>query len=284
MASTRLRVVLVAGLRYVPFFLYVVLLGVIHRSYVATLYQRTTNGEYCQRMGSIALLMLEVYHRVQTNEYAAELTYSRLFFYTTGDNLAGPIPAPHITRFVLRSDELLPSKYGRPATGTERPVLVPSTLYTPSISGFGSADTPVLAVLLLLILPVLAVFRPSVLFIPPSTRSIRPSAMSTLPALAARNVNCTRYAEYTRLTRCTRSICGTFRLSNETTRNYHNRFADYISRKKHATKSLEACRPKLFAYCIVREVQIKCHFIQTPTTRGLLPGNPTSFFALCCLF
>ena len=155
---------------------------------------------------------------------------------------------------------------------------------TSSILDACTAGTACTRGYVLLILPVLAVFRPSVLFIPPSTRSIRPSAMSTLPALAARNVNCTRYAEYTRLTRCTRSICGTFRLSNETTRNYHNRFADYISRKKHATKSLEACRPKLFAYCIVREVQIKCHFIQTPTTRGLLPGNPTSFFALCCLF
>ena len=55
-------------------------------------------------------------------------------------------------------------------------------LSTPSISGFDTADTPVLAVLLLLILavllllilPVLAVFRPSVLLI--------------LPLLAVRNV------------------------------------------------------------------------------------------------
>ena len=50
------------------------------------------------------------------------------------------------------------------------------TLYTPSISGFDAADTPalVLVVLLLLILPVLSVFRPCALLKP--------------PALAVRNV------------------------------------------------------------------------------------------------
>ena len=46
------------------------------------------------------LLILEVYHGVQTTtEYAAVLTYRKLFLYTTWDNLAGPIPAPHTTRF-----------------------------------------------------------------------------------------------------------------------------------------------------------------------------------------
>ena len=54
----------------------------------------------------------------------------------------------------------------------------------PSISGFDTADTPVLAVLLLLILPVMALFRPSVLLI--------------LPVLAVRNVLDT--PEYTRST------------------------------------------------------------------------------------
>ena len=44
-------------------------------------------------------------------------------------NLAGPIPAPHTTRFVVRSDELRNSKYGRSATGAERPILIRSTYY-----------------------------------------------------------------------------------------------------------------------------------------------------------
>ena len=57
----------------------------------------------------------------------------------------------------------------------------------PSISGFDTADTPVLAVLLLLILPVMALFRPSVLLI--------------LPVLAVRNVLET--PEYTRSTKYT---------------------------------------------------------------------------------
>ena len=77
--------------------------------------------------GSIALLILEVYHRVQTNAYSTALTYRQLFSYTTWRNLAGPrIPAPHTTRFVVRSDELLHSKYGRSATGAERPILIRS--------------------------------------------------------------------------------------------------------------------------------------------------------------
>ena len=49
--------------------------------------------------GSIALLILEEYHRVQANEYAAVLTYRQLYLYTTWDNLASPVPAPHTTRF-----------------------------------------------------------------------------------------------------------------------------------------------------------------------------------------
>ena len=69
-------------------------------------------------------------------------------------------------------------------------------LSTPSISGFDTADTPVLAVLLLLILavllllilPVLAVFRPSVLLILPVLAVFRPSVLLILPVLAVRNV------------------------------------------------------------------------------------------------
>ena len=60
--------ILVARLRYVPFLLYVVLLGVIYTSVLPT--ANTANV-----WGSIALLILEVYHRVQTDEYAAVLAY-----------------------------------------------------------------------------------------------------------------------------------------------------------------------------------------------------------------
>ena len=80
--------------------------------------------------GSIALIVLEMYHCVWSNEYAAVLTYRQLFLYTTWGNLAGPIPAPHTTRFVVSSDELLNSQYGRSATGVESPILIPSNFYT----------------------------------------------------------------------------------------------------------------------------------------------------------
>ena len=68
MVYKRLRVILVARLRYVPSLLYVVLLGVIYTSVLPT--ANTANV-----WGSIALLILEVYHRVQTDEYAAVLAY-----------------------------------------------------------------------------------------------------------------------------------------------------------------------------------------------------------------
>ena len=71
----------------------------------------------------------------------------------------------------------------------------------PRISGFDTADTPVLAVLLLLILPVLAVFRPSVLLILPVLAVFRPSVLLILPVLAVRNVLET--PEYTRSTKYT---------------------------------------------------------------------------------
>ena len=85
MVYTRVRAILVAGLHHVPLLLYVVLLGLIYRSHVVTVYQRTT-CEYCQIdnvWGSITLLILKVYHRVQTNTYAAVLTYCQLFVYAT---------------------------------------------------------------------------------------------------------------------------------------------------------------------------------------------------------
>ena len=76
---------------------------------LVTVYQRTTKYEYYKIdyvWGSIALLTLEVYNRVQINEYAAVITYPYFFVYCV-NNLAGPIPAPHTIRFVVRSDELL---------------------------------------------------------------------------------------------------------------------------------------------------------------------------------
>ena len=81
MVYTRLRVILVVGLRYVPILLYVVPLGVIYRSkYTRVLPTANTANVW----GSIALLILEVYHRVHTNEYAAVHTYDnrQLFSYT----------------------------------------------------------------------------------------------------------------------------------------------------------------------------------------------------------
>ena len=111
MVYTRLRVMLVAGLRYVPFFLYVLLLGVINRSYLVSrnsipaYYQRTTNCEYCQCMWQYRLVHIRS-AIPRPYEYDAVLTYRQLFLCCTRDNLAGPIPAPHTTRFVVRSDEL----------------------------------------------------------------------------------------------------------------------------------------------------------------------------------
>ena len=81
MVSTRLRVILVAGLRYVPFVLHVVLLGVIYgRNSQHTSVLPTANT--ANVWGSIALLTFKVYHRVPTNEYAAVLTYCQHFLYT----------------------------------------------------------------------------------------------------------------------------------------------------------------------------------------------------------
>ena len=57
--------------------------------------------------GSFALLISEPYHRVHTNEYAALITYRQLFL-CKWDYRAGPVPAPHTTRFfVVCSDELI---------------------------------------------------------------------------------------------------------------------------------------------------------------------------------
>ena len=65
--------ILVAGLRYVLFLLYAVYLHSIYRSYVVTVYQRTTYCEYCQCMGQYRIAIVVVYQRVQTTDYAAVL-------------------------------------------------------------------------------------------------------------------------------------------------------------------------------------------------------------------
>ena len=85
MVYTRLRVILVARRLDVPFLLYVVL-HVIYRTYVVAVHTSvlpTANTANTANVwGSIALLVLEVYHRVQTDEYDAVLTYRYLFLYT----------------------------------------------------------------------------------------------------------------------------------------------------------------------------------------------------------
>ena len=111
MAYTRLREILVAGLRYVPFFVYVgptwCYIGCKSKQYTSVLPTANTASVW----GSTSLLILEVYHCVQTNEYAAVLTNgNRQLFFDTRDKLAALIPAPHTTSFVIRSDELLTSK------------------------------------------------------------------------------------------------------------------------------------------------------------------------------
>ena len=72
MAYTRPRVILVAGLRYVPFLLCIVL-DVIHTvgrkssHYTSVLPTANTANEW----GNIALLTLDVYHRIHTYMYLA---------------------------------------------------------------------------------------------------------------------------------------------------------------------------------------------------------------------
>ena len=67
---------------------------------------------------------------------------------------------------------------------------IPSIL--PSISGFDAADTPVLAVLLLLILRALAVFSAFGTAHTPRTRGIQ--AFSTAHSPSTRSLKCTRYS------------------------------------------------------------------------------------------
>ena len=67
MVYERLGVILVAGRRCVPFFLYVVLPGVIYR-YQSLQYTNVLPTENAVNVWlSIALLTYEVYHRVQTD-------------------------------------------------------------------------------------------------------------------------------------------------------------------------------------------------------------------------
>ena len=63
-------------------------------------------GNTANVWGSIALFILIVCRDIQTNKYAAVLTYHQLILYSLWGILAGPIPVPHITRFVVRSEEL----------------------------------------------------------------------------------------------------------------------------------------------------------------------------------
>ena len=63
---------------------------------------------------STALLILIVYHQVQSTEFTSVLTYCQLFWYTTRDDLARPIPEPHITHFVVRSEKMRHSNMADP--------------------------------------------------------------------------------------------------------------------------------------------------------------------------
>ena len=70
-----------AGLLYDPSRVYVVFLGVIYidrnsKQYTSVIPTANT----ADLLGSIALLVLIVYHRVQTTEYARVLTDHQLFF------------------------------------------------------------------------------------------------------------------------------------------------------------------------------------------------------------
>ena len=70
---------------------------------------------------SNALLIFIVYHPIQFTKYARVLTYRNFFLYTTWDDLAGPVPAPHITRFVVRSDEPINSNMADLSLGRRSP-------------------------------------------------------------------------------------------------------------------------------------------------------------------
>ena len=75
---TWLRMILVPGLRCVPSLLYVVFLGVVSPNGIPAYYLQGT-ANTAKWWGSIALLILVVYHRVQTTEYAPVRTHRQLF-------------------------------------------------------------------------------------------------------------------------------------------------------------------------------------------------------------
>ena len=81
------------------------------------------------------------------------------------------------------------------------------TLYS-KYSGFDTADTPVLAVLLLLILHSTRSIQAFGTAHTPSTRSIQ--AFSTAHIPSTRSTKCTQYSEYTWSTKYTGSICALF--------------------------------------------------------------------------
>ena len=81
MVYTRLRVRQVAVLRHGPFSLYLVLLRVIHigrksRQYTSVLPSANTANVW----GSIVMFILEVYHRVQTNDQWVKARYSPMAY------------------------------------------------------------------------------------------------------------------------------------------------------------------------------------------------------------
>ena len=67
-----------------------------------------------------------MYHRVTDFDHVLTVVYTTWW----GDPV-GPIPAPHLTLFVVLSDELPSLKYGRFAIGVENHILIPSEgIYT----------------------------------------------------------------------------------------------------------------------------------------------------------
>ena len=70
------------------------------------------------------LLILIVCIRIQTAEYCPGTHLLPSVFrvlHVIGDDLAGPIPAPHITRYVVRSDEQQNSNMADPPLGRRGP-------------------------------------------------------------------------------------------------------------------------------------------------------------------
>ena len=92
---------------------------------VGTVYERTTYCEYHQYMGQYRIAHINSVPP-RPNYWVCPGSHpSPTFLYTAWNDLADPTPAPHITRFVVRLDELQNSKCGRSAIGAQRPILIP---------------------------------------------------------------------------------------------------------------------------------------------------------------